>query len=56
MIYSLQYYCTKLGNILLLLRRLFTIPNLGLTPPGIYYRNARGSDTFRGATVSGPEH
>ena len=34
----------------------FPSPNLGLTPPGTYNPNARGSDTCRGATGYGTEH
>ena len=33
----------------ILLLRLFTSPNLGLTPPGTYNPNAHGSDACRGS-------
>ena len=36
---------------------LFTLPNVGLTPPpGTYNPNARGRDACRESTDCGPEH
>ena len=47
-------YIVILFSFFLLL--VFTLPNLGLTTPGTYNPNARGSDACRGVIVYGSEH